>query len=1675
MSSIAPQSTPASKTPAPAAAPATPATPGDQWGAAHITASTPFVGIAPMNTPTAHTAPRQGGELGPHRTPGHPPTAFHTPLAGRPLGVALLPTPTRQPFFGGSGGALHGDAATMEDAHSALAIGGAGGGAAGGVREASPRASPALTAASSPSPAFQDNTGTVHFLLPGGGLPPILGGGSVGSLSRASTGSGRGGSSSRGPSSTPLMGSLIGGGIPYYHPQLGDAPIAGGLFPFGGGPHTPQLPPPQYLAPQVTRAGLVSPPPPTHRPHTPPGVHSCDGPPPSTPPRTGLASLRASGGSLTSDAAASGFSPGRPHPQTPVLDDTEISHETHQAAPREGGGALTAMTPPARRARTPASPLTGEGGSPDFSGGVPAYTAPGSTSSCSPGIATPQFLEGLLYANSPTHASRLKGVGGGPRGMTRQPEFRQVSTPVRGAIWSNSPQPATGSAGDPAPWRGAQAPLLQGAPDSHIIAPAASSAWSSFQGSAPGASATAPLPGTSQGGAFSAVQPPPSLPQAAPMATPPTQHLTHPGALQGYATSQGVHCGGGLPGGALPGGALASHLHSFFAQLPYRGPPLTPQQVAGAPPAQAVYMVQVQQQQLHALQQLQLQLNMLAQQVQHAAGPSSPDASMVSSARQQAAGMLGSTMQCLQVLQGTLQQPLPPSQHAPPHPTGPLAPKPAPGGAAPHAVISPMALRVVGGDIVSPLPHMARRGQLQQWAEGSIPAGRLPLLAWFLHALVMHAPLPWAPWRALVGGVHLAAETPTPKHLWHDVRPVLPSGASSGNAPPPQIVPAAAAHGSKPATRRAADTLRALDAAGLTPRAILTQVSRDILPELPPSAHQRVLIDSADIAKRRFDGQLARAVYRRATRDNPWASAAWLERAKQEEEDGETHAALCVLRSALVFCPESDALLSKGVRLWEQGGSLQEARRTLGGVMLYAPPPDAWPAVLQLANLEARAGHVDTAEQILRVFLHDTWQRSQWDTGMGHIQAAQVMTAAGRHEVACELLAEGMRACPKHTPLWQALLAAEAARMLAATHAAWGGEGDTPPDLLNLAHAMHASTPPAQLAGVATGAAPPPVQLVVFARNTRLVPDMTRMRVGPGGAVWEGSEVAWKLHHAIAAAEDASALLTAQLAARAQAAAEGGAGGLAVACAWRTVAAACWERCSDCIGAARSALGRALQCAAPASRWRVWCLGARLEATLLPTAQGSGGGDRAEHILRRSGALISAKYQRGILLELAKVHEYRALTEQHLEQKAKHGSAAAQWNRTVVEGTRNTDWKMHMHAAYHAIRSGDMPHALLLLQWSLRHSPVAGRLQALRLQCLAGSVQAAKPEHTPEHALAEALSHVPKGGEVWLEAARLHLNPVRGAYSTARAAQCLALATLFTPQYGDCFIEWLRLDVLRWCGLGTEAGTGAAAVVAATQLVEGGVEPARTPLTGPPVLGSSHAEWLQHALGTPLDRVSHWATWLSPSQPNYGLLWSHFRHHPADPPAAILQRALPSICAGIATHRHLYAAAAAAACLTPAASGKAAPPLLLLATELALMTHLPREAVKPPPGHACTPPLEQVLALGTSLGATPPQDKVWAKDGPTCLAPPQMQAAVDGLAAVHIRHSARLGALSPAPWGGVAALGAALRGGGDASTTAADFAFACPHFSQVWRRGLPTSLPRPEARRWVWEMEGGGL
>jgi tetratricopeptide (TPR) repeat protein len=185
-------------------------------------------------------------------------------------------------------------------------------------------------------------------------------------------------------------------------------------------------------------------------------------------------------------------------------------------------------------------------------------------------------------------------------------------------------------------------------------------------------------------------------------------------------------------------------------------------------------------------------------------------------------------------------------------------------------------------------------------------------------------------------------------------------------------------------------------------------------------------------------------------------------------------------------------------------------------------------------------------------------------------------------------------------------------------------------------------------------------------------------------------------------------------------------------------------------------------------RWKVWLGGARMELNCDSL-------DTARSLLYRSLAEVPAKMKAMVLLECSRLEEYAGnLAEaRSILAKARHET--------------KHEWKVFLESTLLEMRANNIPGAVQEAKEALKIHTGTGRLWAVLIQLK-------QNEGEPEQmgVFQEALREVPKSGEVWCEGARIELT--RG--NLAEARKYLDFAIQFTPQYGDSFIEYLRLELI---------------------------------------------------------------------------------------------------------------------------------------------------------------------------------------------------------------------------------------------------------------------------------------
>ena len=92
-----------------------------------------------------------------------------------------------------------------------------------------------------------------------------------------------------------------------------------------------------------------------------------------------------------------------------------------------------------------------------------------------------------------------------------------------------------------------------------------------------------------------------------------------------------------------------------------------------------------------------------------------------------------------------------------------------------------------------------------------------------------------------------------------------------------------------------------------------------------------------------------------------------------------------------------------------------------------------------------------------------------------------------------------------------------------------------------------------------------------------------------------------------------------------------------------------------------------------------------------------------------------------------------------------------------------------------------------------------GRLWATLIQMQHSRARTVEDFEVVNDTFIRALNEIPKSGEVWCEGARLAMSchPNNAYTDMVKARDYLEFALQFTPQYGDSFLEMMRLEVMQ--------------------------------------------------------------------------------------------------------------------------------------------------------------------------------------------------------------------------------------------------------------------------------------
>jgi tetratricopeptide (TPR) repeat protein len=274
------------------------------------------------------------------------------------------------------------------------------------------------------------------------------------------------------------------------------------------------------------------------------------------------------------------------------------------------------------------------------------------------------------------------------------------------------------------------------------------------------------------------------------------------------------------------------------------------------------------------------------------------------------------------------------------------------------------------------------------------------------------------------------------------------------------------------------------------------------------------------------------------------------------------------------------------------------------------------------------------------------------------------------------------------------------------------------------------------------------------------------------------------------------------------------------------------ERNGDISGARDAYVESAIH-SIPTLRWKVWLAGSRLELN-------HGKLGTCHYLLNRALDEVPNKTRASVLIECARMEEYLGKLDlarnyiKKAQKEAKH------------------EWKVFLEGILLEMRNGQIERAIKEAREALKIHKRTGRLWAMLIQLLY-----IEGEEAQMRVFHEALLEVPKSGEVWCEGARIRMNPLYNKFDLAKAKKYLTFAINFTPQYGDSFIEYLKLQLL--------------------------------------TRGSfSDTKWIKFE-----QKCIH-------ADPNYGPLWFHCKTSPLDSTRSILKRAKHLLFLDLSLHRSVY-------------------------------------------------------------------------------------------------------------------------------------------------------------------------
>jgi len=468
----------------------------------------------------------------------------------------------------------------------------------------------------------------------------------------------------------------------------------------------------------------------------------------------------------------------------------------------------------------------------------------------------------------------------------------------------------------------------------------------------------------------------------------------------------------------------------------------------------------------------------------------------------------------------------------------------------------------------------------------------------------------------------------------------------------------------------------------------------------------------------------------------PRANMGWLEWSKMEEENGRLRRALNILSLGLKVCKVNESLLTRVIRLQERLHKYSEVREMLS-VLKYESVDRIWKSVLEGTLFEARTGNIAISRKLFKYLMnHVSWY------GPIYFEAFRLEEKEGNDRAALDIIRRGLREIPKYGPLWLGLLRIMEREDTKIEQRSW--QAGSAPKLLNVCKEAEEA-----------------VTLI-------------------------SKELTWKIYFDKSQAEERAADVS--------------------AIGLHMHSNQPLHQCRDkMLKGCRRSLMRSLLVCPTNLRWRILLVCARLELSVDKI-------DTARKFINRAFREVPSKSKCSVYLEGSRLEEFAGNVD---------------WSRRLLlraQQEAGAEWKVYLESILLEARTDSIDRAALIAREAVESYPGTGRLWAIYIQLAhrlehklhyraiieavvcADDVQSTRRASSEGSNIAhlskdsiirQAISEVPKSGEVWCERGRCSLNPMNiRTFDLSQSLRSLCFANQFTPQYGDTFIEYIRLELL---------------------------------------------------------------------------------------------------------------------------------------------------------------------------------------------------------------------------------------------------------------------------------------